>query len=67
MEELFADGAPSRVALMVGTEGPGLTAESMAAADVVCRIEMAPGFDSLNVGTATGIALHRVLARQRGV
>lgn len=65
MEELFATEVPDRVALMVGTEGPGLTAESMAAADVVCRIEMAPGFDSLNVGTATGIALHRLFARQR--
>lgn len=65
MEALFATEVPERVALLVGTEGPGLDAESMAAADVVCRIEMAPGFDSLNVSTATGIALHRVLARQR--
>ena len=65
MEALFERDVPSRVALMVGTEGPGLSEASMEAADVVCRIEMAPDFDSLNVGTATGIALHRVFARQR--
>jgi len=64
METLFRSSVPPRVALMVGTEGPGLSEASMAAADVVCRIEMAPGFDSLNVSTATGIALHRVFARQ---
>jgi tRNA G18 (ribose-2'-O)-methylase SpoU len=31
---------------------------------VVTRIEMAPGFDSLNVATASGIALHAVATRQ---
>jgi len=49
---------PQRVALMVGTEGAGLEPASMAAADVVARIDMAPGFDSLNVATASGVALH---------
>ncbi|MCA9624206.1 MAG: RNA methyltransferase [Myxococcales bacterium] len=46
-----------KVALLVGTEGPGLTTASMGRADVVARIDMAPGFDSLNVATATGIGL----------
>ena len=43
MEELFATEVPDRVALMVGTEGPGLTAESMAAADVVCLDRLTDG------------------------
>jgi len=53
-----------RVALLVGSEGPGLTAASLAAADRVVRISMAPGFDSLNVATATGVALHALRTAQ---
>lgn len=49
--------APERVALLVGAEGPGLTAAAMAAADRRVRIPMAPGTDSVNVATAAGIAL----------
>jgi len=48
----------------VGSEGPGLTAASLAAADRVVRISMAPGFDSLNVATATGVALHALRTAQ---
>ncbi|MGH0036740.1 MAG: TrmH family RNA methyltransferase [Myxococcota bacterium] len=53
------------VALVVGTEGAGLSPGALAAADWRVRIEMAPGVDSLNVATAAAIALHG-LARQRG-
>lgn len=49
---------PERVALVVGTEGPGLSPAARAGADLRVRIAMAPGVDSLNAGTATGIALH---------
>ena len=49
-----------KVALLVGAEGPGLTAAALAAADVRARIPMAPGVDSLNVATAAAIALHRL-------
>jgi tRNA G18 (ribose-2'-O)-methylase SpoU len=52
---------PSRLALLVGAEGPGLGPEALAAADLLIRIAMAQGVDSLNVATATGIALHRLL------
>jgi len=45
-----------RIAVLVGSEGPGLTAESLAAADVRVRIGMASGVDSLNVATAAAIA-----------
>jgi tRNA G18 (ribose-2'-O)-methylase SpoU len=53
---------PRRVALVVGTEGPGITAETRARADLRIRIEMQPGVDSINVSTAAAIALHRAFA-----
>ena len=49
-----------RTALLVGAEGPGLTPEALAAADVRVRIPMAPGVDSLNVATAAAVAFHEV-------
>jgi tRNA G18 (ribose-2'-O)-methylase SpoU len=54
-----------RVALLVGAEGGGLTAESQAAADVRVRIPIRDDVDSLNVAVATGIALHRLAASPR--
>lgn len=53
-------GAGRRLALLVGSEGAGLDDETLAAADLRVAIRMAPGVDSLNVATATGIALHRL-------
>jgi tRNA G18 (ribose-2'-O)-methylase SpoU len=50
------------VALLVGAEGGGLTAESQAAADARVRIPIRADVDSLNVAVATGIALHRLAA-----
>jgi len=55
---------PERVALLLGTEGPGLRETSMAAADGTLRIDMAGGFDSLNVATTSGIALHALRTAQ---
>lgn len=45
-----------RLALLTGTEGEGLPPEIMVAIHTA-RIPQAPGLDSLNAGTATGIAL----------
>src|SRR5262249_35420156 len=45
-----------RMALLFGAEGPGLSPETLAAADVVAGIPMRGGVDSLNVGVAAGIA-----------
>ena len=47
-----------RVAVLLGSEGPGLTDEAIAAADLAVRIPMAGGVDSLNVATAGAIAFH---------
>ena len=51
----------ARLALMVGTEGAGLTPEAVAAADYRVRIPIAGGIDSLNLAVATGIALYSAL------
>jgi len=58
----MADGRGGRLAIMVGTEGPGLTGEAMARADARVRIDMPPGphgapADSLNVAVAAAVAL----------
>lgn len=50
--------APERFALLVGTEGAGLSPAALAAADVRVRIPMAAGVDSVNVATAAAIALY---------
>jgi tRNA G18 (ribose-2'-O)-methylase SpoU len=48
-----------RVALLLGAEGPGLSATALDRASRRVRIPMATGVDSLNVATAAAIALHR--------
>lgn len=53
----FAVDAPQRVALVLGAEGDGLSARALAAADVVVRIPMVGGVDSLNVAAASAVAL----------
>jgi len=39
-----------------------LSERTREAADLCVRIPMAPGADSLNVATASGIALHRLVS-----
>ena len=57
----FAARRPRRpVALVVGTEGDGLTAAALAEADVRVQITIDPSVDSLNVATAAAVALHRL-------
>lgn len=46
-----------RVAIVLGAEGPGLTAGAMGSAAHRARIPIAPGVDSLNVVVACAIAL----------
>jgi len=52
---------PARAALLLGAEGPGLPNAVMARCHTV-SIPMAGGFDSLNVATTGGIALHHLRA-----
>jgi tRNA G18 (ribose-2'-O)-methylase SpoU len=49
---------PTRCALLVGSEGPGVSRSWLDAADLRVRIPMAGGVDSLNVSTAAAIALY---------
>ncbi|TDQ04525.1 tRNA G18 (ribose-2'-O)-methylase SpoU [Labedaea rhizosphaerae] len=53
---------PGRYAVLLGSEGPGLTAEAMAAADARVRIPMSGGVDSLNVATAGAVAFYELAA-----
>ena len=46
------------IALLVGTEGSGLSDRWLANCDIVVRIPMARGIDSLNVAAATAVACH---------
>ena len=55
--------AHERVAVLVGAEGPGLDAATLAAPGVTpVRIAMAPGVDSLNVAMAATVALAHLRA-----
>ena len=58
----FAARAPERVAIVVGTEGDGLSRAALEAADVVVTIPMAHGVDSLNVAAASAVALYALKA-----
>jgi len=48
-----------RTAVLLGAEGPGL-APALLARTTGIAIPMAPGFDSLNVATTSGIVLHHL-------
>lgn len=51
---------PAKVALLLGAEGPGLSAAARAACDQLVTIPMAAGADSLNVATAGAVALYQL-------
>ena len=55
LEQLAAD-PPERLALVLGTEGAGLTAEAVEASELVVRIPMSREVDSLNVAAASAVA-----------
>jgi tRNA G18 (ribose-2'-O)-methylase SpoU len=48
----------SRAALILGAEGPGLQARTLAEVDTRVRIPMSNGVDSLNVGAAAAVAFY---------
>jgi tRNA G18 (ribose-2'-O)-methylase SpoU len=54
---------PERCVLLFGQEGPGLTAEALAAADVVVEIAQAGSTRSINAGAAAAIVMHEWVRR----
>lgn len=53
----FAANRPERVALLLGSEGDGLSRRTLADADTIVTIPMGGGVDSLNVAAASAVAL----------
>lgn len=58
----FAAHRPERVALLLGSEGDGLSARALRSADTIVTIPMAGGVDSLNVAAAGAVALWALTA-----
>ncbi|HZI96363.1 MAG TPA: RNA methyltransferase [Actinomycetales bacterium] len=55
LDDLAAD-PPERLAVLLGTEGDGLSRSAVTGADLAVRIPMAGGVDSLNVAAASAVA-----------
>lgn len=55
--------AEPRLAIVMGTEGDGLSHETIATADYVVRIPMSHGVDSLNVAAASAVAFWQLRNR----
>jgi len=55
----------AKLALLVGSEGEGLTREAFDAATLMARIPMSQAVDSLNVTTAASIAMYHCFAERR--
>ncbi|HEX2705247.1 MAG TPA: RNA methyltransferase, partial [Candidatus Lustribacter sp.] len=53
--DAVAADPPTRLALVLGTEGDGLSRHTVAAADLAVRIPMGGGVDSLNVAAASAV------------
>jgi tRNA G18 (ribose-2'-O)-methylase SpoU len=61
---VLAGGLPSRLALLLGTEGDGLSSRWRDQADRCIRIPMSHGVDSLNVASAAAIACYTLSGTQ---
>ena len=59
----FAASAGERVALVMGTEGDGLTRQALAHVDQAVVIPMHGGVDSLNVAAASAVAMWELRVR----
>lgn len=62
----FAADPPGRLAMVLGAEGDGLSPRAVAAADVLVRIPMAGGVDSLNVAAAAAVAIWALRSKSPG-
>ena len=63
LPEAMAAARDERIAVVVGAEGPGLTAATLRLSDVRVRIPMSRGTDSLNVATAAALAFYERVRR----
>jgi tRNA G18 (ribose-2'-O)-methylase SpoU len=59
----FAADPPDRIAIVLGAEGDGLSARALSAADTIVTIPMKHGVDSLNVASASAVALFALRVR----
>ncbi|MDQ0075813.1 TrmH family RNA methyltransferase [Arthrobacter oryzae] len=62
LDELAARN-PDKLALVLGTEGAGMSAETLSAVDLAVRIPMRAGVDSLNVAAASAVAFWELRPR----
>jgi len=60
LDAFSARPRPPKIALLVGTEGTGLTPAIESAADYRVRIPISGDVDSLNVASATAVALYEL-------
>jgi tRNA G18 (ribose-2'-O)-methylase SpoU len=60
LEDFAAGPGPSRLAVIVGGEGEGVTTAVESVADLRIRIPISPAVDSLNLAVACGIVLERL-------
>ena len=63
-DDLRALAVPERVAVLLGTEGEGLTAAAASRCDRRVRIPMAHGVDSLNVAAASAVVCYALGAQE---
>ncbi|MGN7798776.1 TrmH family RNA methyltransferase [Leifsonia sp. 22587] len=63
--DAYAAEPPERIAMVFGAEGDGLSRRALAAADTVVTIPMLHGVDSLNVASASAVALWALRARSQ--
>lgn len=63
----YAASAPERVAILLGTEGDGLSSAALTGADRAVTIPMSHGIDSLNVASASAVALWALRTGAAGV
>ncbi|MGC4173772.1 TrmH family RNA methyltransferase [Demequina sp.] len=61
--DVFAASGHERVALVLGTEGDGLTSQALAHTDATVVIPMRGGVDSLNVAAASAVAMWELRER----
>jgi tRNA G18 (ribose-2'-O)-methylase SpoU len=61
--DAFSAHPPERIALTLGAEGDGLSRQALDAADSTVMIPMLHGVDSLNVASASAVALWAVRPR----